>query len=329
MFGLAQTDHDFASVHSEVVSQPPRSKLHESFTSLRSSVTSLLDPANSLQQSISILSTANVLLSDLRNRTSLTSVTVRPLAVTLMAQEAILWSTVETLACSFSHRNLPETKRSSGLGLVNATLWEMLDSRVVSKKLDTTTILPGHSYDVILELPPASRSARTDFERQRNIYSGLLTFLSQAMGVDDHREHRLRAWLVWLVVDVLGFDALYHVEVWKGWQYPQARCITGRLWTKQPSLDCMLPLIKTLCDTSTLNSHPPSALAALALGALPAQDAECAVHTSRQFAEALKDVYAWKPAIPVIRDPPNAILIRRSLALAGELIGTPHQLSHL
>lgn len=325
MFRPAKVEEDFLSayIQSPHVGDPGRAASSHSSKFDGSAILNLPHP---LSKSLQVLSNAHTILETLRSRLSSTSIVMRPFAVRLMAQEAVLWATLESFAATYSPRDLPGDRRSSDLAVISTHLWEMIDTRSTTKEIDIASLLSSSTpRPFTLEIAASIRSARSDFEYQRLVYGGLLTFLSRSIGVQDHRDPRLRAWLVWLVVDIRGFDALYHVEVWRAWLFPQSRCLTKRLWTKNPSLDDMLPLIGVLSEATTLSSHPASALSLLSLRTCTDAEQERSRESGDLFTSTLRQALKWRVEVPVPGtipfNPPNASQITRALALSSALIG--------
>ncbi|VDB96828.1 unnamed protein product [Peniophora sp. CBMAI 1063] len=282
------------------------------------------DPSQTLKTSLDGLSAAWTDLQIMRSGLSASGIAMRSSAVALMAMEAIVWAKLESLAALFSQKQMIGSEGCSGLGVISAHLWDMVDSRVTTREIDIAPLLSASTaHHVILEVP-AARTARSDFERQRQVYAGLLGFLGDFLGVQDPRDARLRAWLVWLVVDVWGFDALYHVCVWNAWRFPQTRCIVGRLATKQPSLDDMLPLVGLISKAKSSPDHPLSALATLSLEASVFDNKARVMHVAKMFDSIMGKAYRWKTSSnDSVWDPPDGEAILRSLYLSGLLVGLP------
>lgn len=312
MFTFDALDHDFFAAF-----QQTRTALSSYMSSLDQlpdvlgrAVTS--SSSDSVQSSMEAVAQAWTGLQRLRARLTSNSLFLRAEAVTLMAHEFILCTCLETLAThNLSHRT--ET-RDNHLSALTSALWPLIDAR--SDTREVTFEHNAASYTV--ELSASPRSLKSDFDKQRMVYIACLDRLCDHMGVDDARLFRLRAWLVGCVVETLGFDALFHTEVWLGWQFPATRCSSMRL-RKEPSLDLLLPLLGHLGECFGVADRPPSALASLALAISSPEERERCIVAARWIASSLSPVACT--ALEEVPAQSQAPRIYRSLAVLALLIG--------
>ena len=323
MFTFQALEEDFFSVFKQTsaAQMSSRQTPEQLCTSMTEATTAR--STISLDSILLKISTAWSDLDVLRKRVSSSSISIRAPAVTLMANEAILWSTMESIAAAFSPRALQVTQQQLPLGKISNYLWSMVDSRITTSEVDVSALSSssGPPFTRTLRIPASHRNARTEFERQRLVYSGILSFLASEVGVQDHRAPRISAWLVWAVIEILGFDALYHVDVWRAWQYPEARCMSTRLWTKEPTLDVLIHLLGHLRAPSALHCRPASVLAGYSLQTCTDVEEQRALDSERLFETTAQDALRWELVAPPVVQPLAGTKIYRALALASELIG--------
>ncbi|VDC01043.1 unnamed protein product [Peniophora sp. CBMAI 1063] len=323
IFSVETFDAEFLDVFTQSKAGSTTRRLRKS-SSLDSSIyaSTLLNPSSSLDAALSSFSDAWADLQRMRSGLSVSGIGLRSSAVVLMAMEAMIWAKLESLATLFSQKPTDGVDEPTGLKAIAFHLWDMVNTRMTAREVDIGPLLSSSSaHPVILEIPPA-RTARSEFERQRQVYAGLLHFLGNFIGVEDPRDARLRSWLVWLVVDVWGFDALHHAGVWHAWRFPQSRCLVGRLTTKQPSLDDMLPLVGLVSTVQLPSSYPLSALAKLSVEASMVDNEARVTYASNTFLAVHDKAYRWRSASGNDTiNPSDSAAILRSLALSDLLIG--------
>ncbi|KZV59238.1 hypothetical protein PENSPDRAFT_672487, partial [Peniophora sp. CONT] len=273
-----------------------------------------------VQASLDAASHAYIGLQPLRARLTNNNIFQRVEAVTLMAHEAVLCTCLESLA---SHHSQRHVKGDSYLTALNVALWNAIDQRADIRDLSFT--YKNNAYSLKLSASP--RSLRSDFDRQRLVYAACLDMLSARLGVDDCRVFRIRAWLVWCVVSTLGFDALYHGDVWLGWQFPQTRCTDMRV-RKEPSIDLLLPFLGHISSAADNHDRPFSALASVALAVCTSDERVRCIGVAKWFATSLarpaKYHHLSSSTVPV-----QTTTVYRSLAVLGCLIGLPSKPEHL
>lgn len=311
MFSFDSLDRDFF-----LAFQQARTALSDFVTPLNdlpdainSAVTS--SASFSVEASMDAVFTAWKGLEHLRARLTSNSLFTRTMSVTLMANEAILATCLETLATHHSQRSV---RRVDHLSTLTSALWKLIDSRADTREL--TFQHDGRTYTIHLSASP--RSLHTDFDKQRLVYIACLDRLCEHIGVDDSRLLRVRAWFVWSVVETLGFDSLFHGDVWLAWQYPNTRCTAVRL-RKEPSLDILLPLLGHLTQSVGVADRPPSALASLALAVSPSEERQRCLFAAKWFSASFARRLKCTPAETTTN--PQANKIYRSLAVLARLIG--------
>ncbi|KZV59245.1 hypothetical protein PENSPDRAFT_672483, partial [Peniophora sp. CONT] len=273
-----------------------------------------------VQASLDAASYAYTGLQHLRARLTSNSIFSRVEAVTLMAHEAVLCTCLESLA---SHHSQRHVKGDSYLNALNIALWKAIDERADIRDFTFTYKNAASS----LQLSASPRSLRNDFDRQRLVYTACLDVLCTQVGVDDSRVFRIRAWLVWCVVLTLGFDALYHGDVWLGWQFPQTRCTDMRL-RKEPSLDLLLPFLGHVSTRADNSDRPFSALASVALAVCTSDERVRCIGVAQWFTTSLAQPAKYRP-LSSSTVPAQASSVYRSLAVLARLIGLPHNQQHL
>lgn len=265
-----------------------------------------------VQATLDAASNAWAGLHHLRARLTNNNIFLRASAVTLMANEAVLSACIESLAAYHSVRDL---EGDTYLSALNRALWSAIDMKTDTRVIAFTHA--GNNFSIPLSASP--RSLRSDFERQRLVYTAGIDLLCERIGVADSRLLRLRSWVVWCVVGTTGFDALYHKNVWLAWQYPHTRCTDTRM-RKEPSLDGLLPLLGHLSDQVHIPDRSPSALACLAVAVCTPDERARVLSVSRWFSPAIVRTAKCSPAImPSI--PARTSVVYRSLAVLDRLIG--------
>lgn len=313
MFTFDALDRDFFAAFKQTRTSlneylTPLGQMPDLLTSAVSSSASL-----SVQASIDAVSSAWTGLQHLRARLTSNSIFARASTVTLMANECILCTCLESLVAHHSQRAFTADNELSDL---SSALWTLIDSHADVREL--TFRHNDVTYEI--ELSASPRSLRTDFDKQRFVYTTCLDRLCKHSGVDDPRMFRLRAWFVWCVVQTLGYEALFHVDVWISWQYPSTRITSTRI-RKEPSLDMLLPLLGHLTDCLSVADRPPSALATLSLAVASPDERQGCLAALRclagSFAQPVKFTPTESNAVPT-----NTDRIYRSLAVLERLIGT-------
>lgn len=312
MFTFDALDRDFLSAFQQTRTALPQ--FHSALEQMPELMSSAVSCSASLsvQSSVDALASAWIGLQHLRARLTSNSIFMRASAVSLMAQECILCTCLESLAAHHSQRDFVADNQLSAL---SSALWSLIDSRT-----DTRLLLFTYrelNYEVRLSASP--RSLRTDFDKQKLVYTACLDRLCEHIGVDDSRMFRLRAWFVWCVVETLGFDALFHVDVWSCWQYPSTRCTSTRV-RKEPSLDMLLPLLGHLTDCVGVADRPPSALASLSLAVASPDERQRCFSAVRCLAGSFAQPVRYAPMQPA-PVPTQVNKIYRSLAVLAQLIG--------
>ena len=129
--------------------------------------------------------------------------------------------------------------------------------------------------------------------------------------------------MVWAVVHTLGFNALYHDDVWTLWQHPLTRVAHTRV-SGDPSLDLLLPFLGNICNQLNIAHRPPSALATLSLAACTSDDRLRALDVASWFCSSAAQAIVCKP---VVSDaiPSKCAKVYRSLAILDTLIGKAPQ----
>lgn len=320
MFTFDALDLDFFSAFEE--SRTALSDHMEPLKQLPDVLAQMIDSSTSLrvEDSINAGLSAWTGLQHLRARLTSNSIFSRASAVTLMAHEAVLCACMEALATYHSQRDI---MGNTFLSAISSALWNAIDTR-----LDVRTITFAHEgveHSLALSVPP--RSLRTDFERQRLVYIACLHELCSRIGVGDCRLFRLRAWFVWSVVSTLGFEALYHRNVWMGWQYPHIRCAHSHL-KKEPSLDVLLPLLGHLGHHTHIGDRPPLALSSLAQAVCDQDERVRSISVSRWFAASAISAMECAPAV-LPQLPATVGAIYRSLAVLDRLLGAVHFLIYI
>ena len=142
MFGASAMDVDFAAAWTLISSREP-----SSWRGLLCQPESCVplpqfgDVSEPLGDSLRMLSNAWGDLQALR-RLSLSSISVRAPAVTLMAMEAVLWARLESLAAFFSPKIRASTSDSiDGLSTISGYLWGMVEARSSTREVDITAIV--------------------------------------------------------------------------------------------------------------------------------------------------------------------------------------------
>lgn len=314
MFTFDALDRDFFAAFQQTRTALPSylSSLDALPDMLARAVTS--SASQSVQACMGAVAQAWTGLQHLRARLATNSLFLRTSAVTLMAHEFILCTCLETLAThNLTHRIEIQDNHLSAL---TSALWGLIDSRA-----DTREVTFKHNaLTYTVQLCASPQSLKTEFDKQRLVYIACLDRLFDHIGIQvvDTRQFRLRAWLVGCVVETLGFDALFHAEVWLGWQFPSTRCTPTRL-RKEPSLDLLLPLLGHLGKCFSVADRPPSALATLALAISPPLERERCLVATRWITNSFSPV-TWTPLEPAPAST-QAPRIYRSLAVLALLIG--------
>ncbi|VDB96799.1 unnamed protein product [Peniophora sp. CBMAI 1063] len=255
-------------------------------------------------------------LDSLRAQVAKDSLLDRAAAATLMAYEALLCISLESLATSYCRRDM-STGDSQLLG-VSSSLWSKISQK---RDVDPATfILDGRSYTV--HAPMSSRSVQSDFARQRIVYRMLFDLLAARIGVLDSCAFRLRSWFVWAIIDILGFEGLFHAPVYSAWEFPYARLLPARS-TKDPTLDFLLPLVGHLSQCHDVVDKPLAALMTLSLAVCTKEERDRALDAARLAATFTRDAVGFQVRPPIVY-PPQIAQVHRSLAVLSALIGLPH-----
>lgn len=280
-------------------------------------VAQAVSSSSSLEVEGSLLAVASAWqgLDGIRTRLAKDNIFERASTVVLMAYEALLCGCIESLATAYCRLGVVGDSQLSAL---SATLWDRMSTGSGDGRFNYT--LNGRSHTI--DLPVTSRSLRSDFDRQRAVYRVLFDIMANRVGVTDSGAFRLRAWIVLAVVDVLGFDALYHSMVWSSWQYPFTRILNSRS-TKDPTLDVLLPFVGRL---GASNLDPPvSALATLSLAVCTPEDRARALDAAQLTVSFFQHAVKFRTR-STNAAPPETAVVYRSLAVMDRLIGKEYTL---
>ncbi|KZV66499.1 hypothetical protein PENSPDRAFT_688970 [Peniophora sp. CONT] len=280
-------------------------------------------PRSAGVSSLETLTTAWKSISRLRAQTSEIAISRRSVLVAIMSHDAAIWARVESLAAIYSQPVLPAFANHGSLAHVNMIFWSMVRAGECARTVDAAVIYPGaHGQHIELSLSPGQRAAHSTFERQRIVYLSLLALIAKLVGIDNTVVVRLRSWLVWAVVDVMGYDGLYHANVWKAWQRPHQKCLPRRLST-DPTLHSLVPCILAAYQQEGPSTYPLSLLSGLA-SAAGAEGDYMRANSSRAIFES-----ASFPSLAPVSDggghssvvPEAAHVTLRVLAILSNLIG--------
>lgn len=272
--------------------------------------------------SIDVLGDAWRSISALRGRISERGISRRNMFVAIMANDAVLWARVESLAAIYSQASLPESTQGTSLAQVGSILWTMVRNGECARTVDGSIFHPtARGRVVTLTLSYGTRQPQTAFERQRIVYSSMLVIIAELVGVTDAPIVRLRCWLVWAVVSVVGYDGLYHADVWHAWQRPHTRCLSPRASRMQPTLHLLLPFVLMVCAQRGPSLYPVGLLAKLAEASGDVEEFARASEPRAFFGTASKFYEAPVGRSHDITAPAGAHVMVQVLAVLSNLIG--------